>query len=152
MRTLSHTFRHWNMSTDVPPIFCPRFLRGTELYRDLSEITLTAEQKTFLGSEVTKIFTLLAWNSKSSSILTKASKRYHLPYTTVQNCAKKVVSGQPIVEGTGRPKAMDAIASEKFINTLLERRKMKNALPVAEALLLMGEAVVVQRSWEEAER
>lgn len=73
--------------------------------------------------------------------MTKASQRYHLPYTTVENWAKKVVAGQQIIEGTGRPKATDAIASEKFVNTLLERRKMKNAVPVAEALLLLGQAV-----------
>ena len=129
------------MSADVPPIFCPRLLRGKELYRDLSKITLTVEQKTFLGSEVAKISTFLSWNSKSCSILTKASHRYRLPYTTVQNWAKKGINGQPINEGTGRPKAMDTIASEKFVHTLLERRKIKDAVPVAEALILLGQAV-----------
>ena len=129
------------MSTDVPAIFNPRLLRGKELYRDLSKITLTAQQKTFLGSEVAKISTLLAWNSKCSSFLTKASQRYHLPYTTVQNWAKKVINRQPIADGTGRPKALDVIASEKFVSTLLERRKIKNAVPVAEALVMLSQAV-----------
>lgn len=129
------------MSTDVPAIFSPRLLRGKELYRDLSKITLTAQQKTFLGSEVAKISTLLAWNSKCSSVLTKASQRYRLPYTTVQNWAKKVINGQTITDGTGRPKAVDTIASEKFATTLLDRRKMKNAVPEAEALVLLGRAV-----------
>ena len=36
---------------------------------------------------------------------------------------------------------MDAIASEKFVKTLLERREIKNTVPLAEALVLLGQAV-----------
>ena len=36
---------------------------------------------------------------------------------------------------------MDAAASEKFVTILLERRKAKDAMPVAQALVLMNEVI-----------
>ena len=129
------------MSTEVPDIFQPRVLRGKVFYRNLSKHTLTVREKTFLGSETAQLSTLMEWDTKTTSILNKACRRYQLPYSTVQNWMKKVQSGHPIVNTIGRPMSMDKIASESFVKTLMDRRAAKDAVPFAETLLLLGQAV-----------
>ena len=129
------------MSTIVHAIFLPRIVRGRDIYKDLSSYSFNAAEKTFLASEVAGISNFLSWDSKKCTVLTKACNRYRLPYTTVLNWMNKVKCNKPIVESRGRPKAMDAAASEKFVTTLLERRKAKDAMPVAQALVLMNEVI-----------
>ena len=83
----------------------------------------------------------MEWDSKPTSILSKACKRYQLPHSTVQDWVKKLRCGQPIVSTIGRPASVDKDASDKFISTLIDRRAAKNSVPLAEALTLLGQGV-----------
>ena len=88
----------------------------------------------------------MAWDTGPTSTVNKACRRYQLPYSTVQNWMKKVQRGHPIVNiqlstDIGRPISVDKIASESFVKTLVDRRAAKDAVPFAETLTLLGQAV-----------
>ena len=129
------------MSSGIPDIFQGRVLREKVFYRNLSKHSLSNVEKTFIGLEAARLSSLMEWDSKPTSILSKACKRYQLPYSTVQDWVKKLRCGQPIVSTIGRPASMDKDASEKFISTLIDRRAAKNSVPLAEALTLLGQGV-----------
>ena len=83
----------------------------------------------------------MAWDTGPTSIVNKACRRYQLPYSTVQNWMKKVQLGQPIINTIGRPVSVDKTASESFVKALMDRRAAKDAVPFAETLTLLGQAV-----------
>ena len=125
----------------MPELFAPVILRNRLVYRDLSRHSLTAEQKTFIGSEAAKISSFLSWPNEIFTAARRITNRYKLPDTSVRDWMKKVASSIPITNKRGRPFAMDEEAIRKFQNILEMRRAAKNAVPLTETLSLMNAGV-----------
>ena len=129
------------MPETIPEIFAPFNLRNRLLYRNLSNHSLTTDEKTFLGSEAAGMSSLLSWPNEKFTVALRITKRYTLPDTTVRDWMRKVTMSLPITNKIGRPCAMDEEAIEKFKETLESRRAAKNAVPLAETLALIGAGV-----------
>ena len=80
---------------------------------------------------------LLSWQKEKFTVLSRISKRYTLPVSTLRDWMQKVQTSMPITNKIGRPNAMDEEAVDKFKATLESRRAAKNAVPMAETLALI---------------
>ena len=129
------------MSSGIPRDLPGSSFARKSFYQNLSKHSLSNVEKTFIGLEAARLSSLMEWDSKPTSILSEACKRYQLPYLTVQDWVKKLRCGQPIVSTIGRPASMDKDASDKFISTLIDRRAAKNSVPLAEALTLLEQGI-----------
>lgn len=129
------------MAGTVPQVFAPFNLRNRIAYRNLSNHSLTLDEKTFLGSEAAGISSLLTWPNEKCTVARRISKRYTLPDATVRGWMQKVANSIPITNKSGRPLAMDGEAIEKFQGVLESRRAAKNAVPLAETISLMRTCV-----------
>jgi hypothetical protein len=129
------------MPETILEIFAPFNLKNRLLYRNLSNHSLTSDEKTFIGSEAAGMSSLLSWPSEKFTIANRITKRYTLSDTTLRDWMNKVAMSLPITNKIGRPRAMDDEAIEKFKATLVSRRAAKNAVPLTEILALMGAGV-----------
>jgi hypothetical protein len=129
------------MPETIPEIFAPFNLRNRLLYRNLSNHSLTSDEKTIIGSEAAGMSSLLSWPTEKFTIANRITKRYTLSDTTVRDWMNKVAMSLPITNKIGRPRAMDDEAIEKFKATFESRRAAKNAVPLTETLALMGAGV-----------
>ena len=126
------------MSDTVPELFVPLITRNNVTYRNLSRICLNPEEKKFLGSEAAGITSLLTWPEEKFAVLSRIAKRYTLPVSTLRAWMNKVEMSLPLTNRPGRPSAMDDEAAKHFQSILESRRAEKNAVPLAEAILLIG--------------
>lgn len=126
------------MAESVPEVFAPFNLRNKVLYRNLSKHSFTVDEKTFIGSEAGGITSLLIWGTEKNAILRRIATRHSIPVSTVREWMNKVARSLPITNKIGRPSAMDEEAIQKFQNTLELQRTVKNAVPFAETVELLG--------------
>lgn len=116
-------------------------LRNRFVYRNLSNQSLSIDEKTFLGSEAAGQSSLLTWPDESFTVSLRISKSYSLPEATVRGWNDKVANSIPFTNETGRPLALDEVATEKLNGILESRRAARNAVPLAETLSLIGTCV-----------
>ena len=72
------------MVESIPQVFAPFNLRNRLLYRNLSNHSLTSDEKTFIGSEAAGMSSMLSWPSEKFFVLSRITKRYSLAVTTVR--------------------------------------------------------------------
>ena len=89
------------MDGTIPQVFALCSLRNRFVYRNLSNQSLSIDEKTFLGSEAAGQSSLLTWPDESFTVTLRISKRYFLPDAAVRGWKDKVPNFIPITNKTG---------------------------------------------------
>ena len=125
----------------IPLNFSSVGLRNRVPYKDLSAVELTAEEKTFLANKALGITKYLTWDTEEFSIVSRICNRYHIPFSSMKGWKERIEKGKMIRDKGGRPPSMDAEAGAQFVATLKARQVSKDAVPIAETHMLLGQAV-----------
>ena len=98
------------ISTMIPRNFSSVGLRNRVAYKDLSDVELTDEEKTFLANEALGITQFLTWDNEEFSIVQRICNRFLIPNSSMTGWKERVEKGKIITDTVGRPPSMDAEA------------------------------------------